>query len=275
YGLDDVVGVESPRDVGVASQRRQRTRPLPVANVGCGKGLASLLPGRAAGSVDENQRSGFVIGQRPLQDAVDDAEDRRCRTDAERQRERRHGREARALREGAERETEVRHPAIIRPRPRGLPAAGSPACRTGPPALGREGPQPLDSGQQEIAMNFALCSRLALSILAVAAAAPTPARAQSDDPGLPETFTAFAVNMSGVGRTRAGTIEFTVERWSTDAERDKLRDTLVERGPDKLMDALQDIKPRTGYIRGPNTIGWDLYFARQFVKEDGSRRVIL
>ena len=124
-------------------------------------------------------------------------------------------------------------------------------------------------------MNIALRSRLAVSVLAVAAAAPAPARAQSDDPGLPETFTAFAVNMSGVGRGGAGTIEFTVERWSTDAERDKLRDTLIERGPDKLMDALQDIKPRTGYLRGPNTIGWDLYFARQFVKEDGSRRVIL
>jgi hypothetical protein len=124
-------------------------------------------------------------------------------------------------------------------------------------------------------MNLALRSRLAASVLAVAAAAPVPARAQSDDPGLPETFTAFAVNMSGVGRSRAGTVDFTVERWSTDAERDKLRDTLVERGPDKLMDVLQDIKPRTGFIRGPNTIGWDLYFARQFVKEDGSRRVIL
>jgi len=125
-------------------------------------------------------------------------------------------------------------------------------------------------------MNQAIRPLLsAIAAFAVAAAAPAPARAQSDDTGLPETFTAFAVNMSGVGRARAGTIEFTVERWSTDAERDKLRDTLVERGPDKLMDALQDIKPRTGYIRGPNTIGWDLYFARQFVKEDGSRRVIL
>jgi hypothetical protein len=115
----------------------------------------------------------------------------------------------------------------------------------------------------------------AIAAFAAAAAAPSPARSQSDDTGLPETFTAFAVNMSGVGRSRAGTVDFTVERWSTDAERDKLRDTLVERGPDKLLDALQDIKPRTGYIRGPNTIGWDLYFARQFVKEDGSRRVIL
>ena len=124
-------------------------------------------------------------------------------------------------------------------------------------------------------MSFALGSRLAVAVLALAAAAPVPARAQSDDPGLPETFTAFAVNMSGVGRSRAGTVDFTVERWSTDAERDKLRDTLIERGPDKLMDVLQDIKPRTGYIRGPNTVGWDLYFARQFVNEDGSRRVIL
>jgi hypothetical protein len=99
--------------------------------------------------------------------------------------------------------------------------------------------------------------------------------AQSDDTGLPETFNAFAVNMTGGGPIKSGTMQFTVERWSTDEERNKLRDTLVERGPGKLLDALQSIKPRAGFMRTSSSIGYDLYYARQFVKEDGSRRVIL
>jgi hypothetical protein len=124
--------------------------------------------------------------------------------------------------------------------------------------------------------SHALVRDLTAAFLAATAlAAPAALGAQEADTGLPETFTAFAVNMSGVGQGAAGKMEFTVERWSTDAERDKLRDTLIERGPDKLLDVLQDIKPRVGYMRTPNSIGYDLYFARQFVKEDGSRRVIL
>ena len=116
---------------------------------------------------------------------------------------------------------------------------------------------------------------MVLVLAAMVSGVATAARAQSEDPGLPETFTAFAVNMSGVGRAAAGTMQFTVERWSTDAERDKLRDTLIERGPDKLLGVLQDIKPRTGFMRTANSIGYDLYYARQTVKEDGSRRVVL
>lgn len=92
---------------------------------------------------------------------------------------------------------------------------------------------------------------------------------------LPLRLTAFAVNMSGVGRAKAGRIDMTVERWSTDAEREKLRDTLIERGADKLLDTLQDVKPRVGFMRTPESLGWDLKFAREFVNSDGSRRIIL
>jgi hypothetical protein len=131
YGLDDVAGVEGARDLGMARQRRQRLRGLPVGNVRCGEGLSSLLSGKAARAVDEDERCGLVVGQRPLQDAVDDAEDRRRGADAETERERRQSREARASGEGAERVAEVRHGAMLR-----LPPAAAAALRA--PAAERE-----------------------------------------------------------------------------------------------------------------------------------------
>ena len=86
---------------------------------------------------------------------------------------------------------------------------------------------------------------------------------------------AFAVDMSGVGRTRAGALEIAIERWSTDEERDRLRGILIERGADALLSALQKVKPRAGYIRTSSTLGWDIHYAREEPVGDGGRRVII
>src|SRR6185437_16631657 len=61
----------------------------------------------------------------------------------------------------------------------------------------------------------------------------------------PERFTAMAVNMERGG---SGTIQIVVDRWSSDADRTKLLNTLTQQGPDKLLDVLQDL-PRVGYFR--------------------------
>jgi len=86
-----------------------------------------------------------------------------------------------------------------------------------------------------------------------------------------ERFTAAAINMNN---GTAGTIEIVVNRWSTDAERDRLMSVMLERGPDKLLDALQDL-PRVGYFRTPDSIGWDVHFARRTPGADGGERVTL
>jgi hypothetical protein len=86
---------------------------------------------------------------------------------------------------------------------------------------------------------------------------------------------AFAVNMTGVGRPRAGTIDIVIERWSTDEERARLRDALVEKGPDALLTALQRIKPRCGYIQSSRSLGWDVRFAGEEAFGDGARRVFI
>jgi hypothetical protein len=87
-----------------------------------------------------------------------------------------------------------------------------------------------------------------------------------------ETFKAFAASL-GTGRSSALTI--TIERWSTDQEREMLLTTLQEFGRDKLIDALMKIRPTVGYMRTPNSIGYDLFYARNNTMPDGSRHVVI
>jgi hypothetical protein len=89
-----------------------------------------------------------------------------------------------------------------------------------------------------------------------------------------EQFTGFAINMNSGPST--ATVDFTIERWSTDAERDQLLAIIKgERNPtDKLLRALQDLR-KVGYIRTQQTLGWDLRYARQSPLEDGGRRIVL
>lgn len=99
--------------------------------------------------------------------------------------------------------------------------------------------------------------------------APLAASPQLDD--APARFTAAAVDMN---RGAAGTVELVVNRWSSDADRDRLTDVTFSKGAGKLLDALQEM-PRMGYIRTPGSIGWDIRFARHEVAPDGGERIML
>jgi len=87
----------------------------------------------------------------------------------------------------------------------------------------------------------------------------------------PERFTALAVNMN---RGASGTVEIVVNRSSTEGERDRLIQTLLDKGPDKLLDVLKDM-PRVGYIRTPESIGYDIHYARRSPLPEGGERVVL
>ena len=101
---------------------------------------------------------------------------------------------------------------------------------------------------------------------------PRPISAQTNS--APERFTAFAVNMGSFTRAGAGTVDFVVDRWSSEAERTQLMTTLLEKGPDKLLSTLQSLR-RIGYIKTPNSIGYDLHFAMKIPGTDGSERIVL
>jgi len=87
-------------------------------------------------------------------------------------------------------------------------------------------------------------------------------------------LTAFAVNMSNIATGSNAVVDIVVDRWSTDEERQTLVSTFVEKGPDKLLDALQKLK-RVGFIKLPNTLGYDLQYAREFPLDEGGRKIII
>ena len=113
-------------------------------------------------------------------------------------------------------------------------------------------------------LGAALVTMAPLSAQQPAAQASTPTQAgtPSEEPTKknPLRFSAFNVSMpTGM----SGVTEIVIERWTTTAERTKLLGLVEtakygEGGQRKLLDALQKVKPRVGFIRTPNSIGWDL-----------------
>jgi hypothetical protein len=115
-------------------------------------------------------------------------------------------------------------------------------------------------------LRFALAGLLFSAIVGIA-------RAETAQPAKVR-LNAFAVNLSGIGRMRTESLEIVINRWSTDAEHDKLLDVLENKGSDRLLDALQVLKPRAGYIRTTTSLGWDIQYAREHPLPDGGRRVV-
>ena len=122
------------------------------------------------------------------------------------------------------------------------------------------------NGEQMPHLNRLLKSWIAPLCLALA-----PAAALAQTLGSPEHFTAAAINMN---RGAAGPIEIQVDRWSADAQRDRLVKALETKGAGKLLDVLQDM-PVVGHFNSPGHLGIDIRFSRHQPGEDGGERVVL
>jgi hypothetical protein len=112
------------------------------------------------------------------------------------------------------------------------------------------------------------------AIALVAAAVLLSGRPAAQTNASPERFTAVAINMGTPGRAGANRVDIVVEKWSPTAERDRLLNTLFEKGPEKLLDTLQAL-PRVGYFRTPNSIGYDIHFSQRTDLPDHGERVVL
>ena len=117
---------------------------------------------------------------------------------------------------------------------------------------------------------------LALAALTMSGAFGAPAAGVSAQ-NVGEKFTAFAINMNSGPST--ATVDISIDRWSTDAEREQLLSILLEekdqyRANQALLKAIQKL-PKVGYIRTPQTLAWDLHYARQNSMEDGGRQIVV
>ena len=95
-----------------------------------------------------------------------------------------------------------------------------------------------------------------------------------------ETFQARAISMGTIAPGAATTLQITIDRWSTDEERNELIATIVEKGPEELLDALRD-QEETGFVRvtgrGAGRTRWPsvrLHYARD-IRTDGGRIIRL
>jgi len=108
---------------------------------------------------------------------------------------------------------------------------------------------------------------LALTLIAATAATGT---AQSK--GSVATFTALAVDPGASPGMTTMTVDVTVTRWSTQAERDAVTTTLMEQ-PTKLLEVLQKMPP-VGRLSSPGGVGGELRYAAEG-KSGGTSRIVM
>ena len=118
-------------------------------------------------------------------------------------------------------------------------------------------------------------------VIVALALMPAAAGAQTNDQKL--AISAFAINMGTIGTGANAVVDITIDRWSTAQEREQLITTMLEKGPDALLKALQKV-PVKGRFRIPGTqgpdphqlrLGHDLRYAWQTALPEGGRRIVI
>jgi len=131
-------------------------------------------------------------------------------------------------------------------------------------------------------MKTWIISSLTLAGAAIVLSTATSA-AQADKPTLqvPLRLSAFAVSMGTAAPGANAVMDIRIKRWSTQAERETLITTAVEKGQDALLRALQKM-PDHGRISipgwtGPDPhnarLGWTLHYAYVTPGEDGGYKI--
>jgi hypothetical protein len=117
--------------------------------------------------------------------------------------------------------------------------------------------------------------RVVLAAALAVALSPALPAAQTSGSAVPEKFTAFAVDINS---TRAGAatsvVDITINRWSPDADRDRLLKVLQDKGQDGLLSDLQKL-PVVGYMNTPGSLRYDIHFARERPDPEGGHTIFL
>jgi hypothetical protein len=89
-----------------------------------------------------------------------------------------------------------------------------------------------------------------------------------------ERFTFLALNGSKAGPAGGNRLELVVNRWSNDAERDRVYSVLADSGQEKLADAVAAL-PEAGYISWPGNLEYIVRYAHRIPRSDGGEDVVL
>ena len=89
-----------------------------------------------------------------------------------------------------------------------------------------------------------------------------------------ERFTFAALNGSKAGPAGGNRLELVVNRWSSDAERDRVYSAIADNVQDKLADALAAL-PEAGYIHWPSNLEYIVRYANRIPRPDGGEDVVL
>jgi hypothetical protein len=107
------------------------------------------------------------------------------------------------------------------------------------------------------------------------ATAAVAARQSSDAPAAQEVFTATAVTPGGPRSSAEVTpVELTITGWSSQADRQRLIETVRQKGADAMLDVLRELEP-VGSIKVPGNLAYDLRYAHQAQLPEGGRRIFL
>lgn len=134
-------------------------------------------------------------------------------------------------------------------------------------------------------MTVRILGLIAATVLTIGSHPLAHTQATSSQPlnGRKLDITALAVNMSNVGTGGSAQVEFTIERWSTPADRQRLITAMLEKGPDALLQTLRK-EPSHGRmrfptLRGPDPLnarlGWDIRYATERALPEGGRRIVM
>ncbi len=110
---------------------------------------------------------------------------------------------------------------------------------------------------------------ITIAIKAVVLAVLAPAEAKDKKEPI-EKFRARAVSLD---RGAAKNLDIVIYEWTTPEERQALLQTFLDGGSKALYDALDD-QSEKGYVKLPQTLGYDMQYAWQ-VEVEGKRRIVL
>ena len=136
-----------------------------------------------------------------------------------------------------------------------------------------------------VATWMTVASCVAASMGAAALAQTAPAKASSAPSSADKvSISGWALNMSNIATGTNQTIQITINKWSSPAQRKLLIETFQTKKQDGLLKALQK-QPEMGRFnfpgyRGPDpdkimTLGTDIRYAMNWPGQDGGRRIVI